>query len=75
VVGDGEREAAGHFVLHQFAENRDERQVTFRYGFKEPVFFQESWMLGMANKRQMGVEDERQITDGHGRTKTKVFWR
>jgi hypothetical protein len=30
-------------------------------------------MLRMANKRQVGVEDKRQITDGHGRTKTKVL--
>ena len=62
---DGDGKTAGDFVLCQSAENIDQRKVALSDGFKEPVFLQESWVLGMADKRKVSMQDDGEETLGH----------
>ncbi len=55
---DGDGKAAGHFVLRQSDENGNQRKVTLSDGFEEPVFLQKSWVLGMADKGKVGMQDD-----------------
>src|SRR5262245_27782665 len=62
---DGEREAAGYLILCHLAQSGSERKVAFSYGFKEPVFFEKRWKLRMPDIRQVSMENDSKITDGH----------
>ena len=44
---------------------RDQRKVALSDGFKEPVFLQESWVLGMADKGKVSMQDNGEETLGH----------
>ena len=62
---DGEREAAGYLILCHLAQSGGERKVAFRYGFKEPVFFEKRRKLRMPHIRQVSMKNDGKITDGH----------
>ncbi len=53
-----------HMIIDQALHHAHQRDITFRYCFEEPVFFQKMLVLGMANERQMRVKNERERT-GH----------
>ncbi len=67
------RKTAGHFVLCQSAENIDQRKVALSDGFKEPVFLQESWVLGMADKGKVSMQDDGEETLGHSSEREKRY--
>jgi hypothetical protein len=46
-------------------EDIDERKIDLGYRLVEPVFFEKFGIFGMPNKREMGVQDETVVTDGH----------
>ena len=56
-----ERQARVHAVAQPAVHDLNQRDVGFGDGFKEPVFLQKLVVFRMAHKRQMRVEDEREI--------------
>src|SRR6266480_350820 len=54
-----------HMIIAQALHHTHKGDITLRYCFEEPVFLQKMLVLGMANKRQMGVKNERERTGGH----------
>ena len=59
----GEAEVA--VVVDEAVHHVDERNVGFRDGLVEPVFFEELVVFRMPNEGEMGVEDEREVTLWH----------
>src|ERR1051326_1153386 len=56
------REFERHSVIHQTLHHTQQRNVTFRDRFEEPVFFEEMLMLRMPDEWKMRVEDEGEVT-------------
>ena len=54
-------------VAFQAVDHVEQRNVRLGDGLVEPIFFEEIVVLGMANERQMGVQDQAEVTDGHVR--------
>ena len=52
-------------VAFQAVEDFEQRDVGLGDGLVEPVFFEEIVVFGMADERQMGVQDEAEITERH----------
>ena len=44
----------------------EEGQIGFGDGFVEPIFFEEFWVLGMPDKRQVSVQNGGDESEGHG---------
>src|SRR5207244_11099292 len=61
-----------HMIIDQALHHAHQRDITFRYCFEEPVFFQKMLVVGMANERQMRVKSERERT-GYGKTSSVSF--
>jgi hypothetical protein len=57
----GEREADSYSALEPLFEESQKRNVGFGYGFEEPILFEKLFVLRMANKGQMSVEDESEV--------------
>src|SRR5216684_5665521 len=57
-----ERQARLHPAVQPAIHDLDERQVGFGDGLEEPVLLQKMLVLRMPDKRQMGVEDEGEVT-------------
>jgi hypothetical protein len=59
--GEGEGQADSHCVLAPLFEELQEWNVSFGYGFEEPILFEKLFVLRMANKRQMSVKDKSEV--------------
>ena len=60
-----EREARLHSVAQPAVHFLNERDVSFRDRFEQPVFFQKLFVLRMPDKRQMRVKNECEIALAH----------
>src|ERR1700730_1684788 len=54
-----------HMLIDQALHHAHQWDITLRYCFEEPVFFQKMFVLGMANERQMRAKNERERTGRH----------
>ncbi len=63
--GDGHGQAPVGAVALQAVESFQKRNVRLGNGFVEPVFFEKIVVFGMADKGQMGVQDQAQVTERH----------
>jgi hypothetical protein len=54
----------GDAVVFEPGEDVEERDVGFGEGFEEPVFFEETRVLGVTDVGEMGVEDEGEVAGG-----------
>ena len=52
-------------IVHQTLHRAQQWNVTFRYRFEEPVFFEEMLVFRMANERKMRVENESEAAGRH----------
>ena len=59
--------AVGHAVGDEALEHLHERQVGAGDPLVEPLLLHHRGVLGMPDERQVGVEDEREISGGHRR--------
>ena len=53
-------------VALEAVEDFQQRDVGFGDGLVEPILFEEVVVLGMADERQVGVQDQTEITERHG---------
>ena len=49
----------------QVLKDEYKREIDFSDRFEKPVFFEEFGIFRMADKRQVGMEDQAEVTDGH----------
>src|SRR4051812_45305488 len=61
--GGGQRQgqARVHSVPQPAVHRLNQRDVGFRDGFKQPVFFEKLFVLGMSDERQVCVKDESEV--------------
>src|SRR5262249_26982237 len=59
------RQSKLYALVAERLENLKQRNVRLTDCFKEPVFFEEIVVFGMANKRQVGMKDQAQVTGFH----------
>ena len=62
------REPVVDAVAQQAVEDADERDVGLGQRLEEPVLLEELRVLGMADVRQVRVQDRAPVPDGHGGT-------
>jgi hypothetical protein len=62
---DRHRQLERHLVPEEPLHHREERDVAFGYRLEEPIFLEKFLMLGVPDKRQMRVKNEREVTGGH----------
>ena len=58
---EADGEARFHAVAQPALENFEQRQIRFRDGLEQPVLLEKLGMLRMPHKRQMRVQDEREM--------------
>jgi hypothetical protein len=56
--GEGQRQTCFHAVVRPAFHDLEERHVGFGDGFEQPRLFQKLFVLGMADERQVRVENE-----------------
>ena len=66
-----EREARLQLVPPPALQQLQQRHVGFRDGLKQPVLFQKPLVLRVPDKRQVRMQNERQVA-GHGSLESKV---
>ncbi len=57
------RQPKMHPVIDQAIHHVDQWNISFAGGFEEPVLLHEAVVFGMADVRQVGVEDEGELSD------------
>src|SRR6266487_495112 len=62
---DGHGELERYAVVHQTLHHAQQRNVSLRYRFEEPIFFQKMLVLRMANEWKMRVKNKRERTGKH----------
>ena len=60
---DGHGETPVHAVAFKTVEHLQQGDVRFGNGFVEPILFEEILVFGMANERQMGVQDQGKVAE------------
>src|SRR5437660_1350565 len=55
------REFEGHSIVHESLHHAKQRNVGLGDRLKKPLFFEEMFVLRMANEREMSVENEGEI--------------
>ena len=66
---EGKREPEIDALVHQPPHHPEQGKVGFRDRFEEPVFLEEILVFRVPNERQMGVEDECEMSRGHAQAR------
>ena len=51
-----------HMIVYQALHHAQQRDITLRYCFEQPIFLQKMLMFGMANERQMRMKNKREVS-------------
>jgi len=52
-------------IVYQALHHAQQRDITLRYCFEQPIFLQKMLMFGMANERQVRMKNKRERAGRH----------